>query len=87
VRLSCVQNNENFCFGVSGSVDGDDGGDGYSPPGDFELLPGGSDDWHGGDEDGSLSAGGGDGDAGETRDQTNRRLARRTLLAGQPAMS
>jgi hypothetical protein len=35
--LANVRNNEIFCLGVFVSVDGDEGGDGYSPLGDFEL--------------------------------------------------
>jgi hypothetical protein len=38
--LANVQNNEFLCFRVSVSVDGDEGGDGYSPLGDFELEGG-----------------------------------------------
>jgi hypothetical protein len=53
---------ENFCLRFA-CVDGGD--DGYSPLGDFDLVLGGSSDWHDGDDgddDGSLNAGGGDGD-------------------------
>ena len=42
--LAYVRNNENFCLGVSLSVDGDERGDGYSPLGDFELKLEGGDD-------------------------------------------
>jgi hypothetical protein len=45
-------------LGVSVSVDGDDGGDGYSPPGDFELKPEGGDDKNGDDDDGNNAEGG-----------------------------
>ena len=42
--VTFVRNNEIFCLWVSVSVDGDDGGDGYSPLRDFELKLGGGDD-------------------------------------------
>jgi hypothetical protein len=65
--------NKKICFlGVSGNVDGDDGGDGYSPLGVFGLD---------GDDDGS--SGGGDGDehhhgrhSRKTGAQTNRQTGR-----------
>jgi hypothetical protein len=71
-------------FGLCVTVDGDGGGDSYSPLGDFELVLGGSDDnnlgydGHCGDDDSNI--GGGDGDGyyragqytGRTGDQTNR---------------
>jgi hypothetical protein len=47
--LGNVQHNEIFCLGVSVSVDGDEGGDSYSPLGDFELDLEGSDDDRAGD--------------------------------------
>jgi hypothetical protein len=62
LMLADDSKNENFCLGFA-CVDGGD--DGYSPLGDFDLVLGGSSDWHDGDDgddDGSLNAGGGDGD-------------------------
>jgi hypothetical protein len=58
-----VRNNEIFCLWVSVSVDGDVGGDGYSPLGDFELNLGGGDDNYleddeNGDDDGNNVEGG-----------------------------
>jgi hypothetical protein len=50
--LANVRNNENFCLGFSVSVDGDEGGDSYSPLGDFELELGGGDEKKG-DNDGN----------------------------------
>jgi hypothetical protein len=52
-ELANTRNNENFCLGVSVPVDGDEGGDGYSPLGDFELeLEGGDDSYLGDDKTG-----------------------------------
>ena len=56
--LANIRNNGIFCLGVSVSVDGDDGGDGHSPLGDFELKLGGGDDNYlrddkNGDDDGN----------------------------------
>jgi hypothetical protein len=62
--LSCWQTSKTmnfFCLGVSVSVDGNEGGDGYSPLGDFELE-GGDDNYPGddknGDDDGNNAGGG-----------------------------
>jgi hypothetical protein len=51
-------------FGVGETVDGDDGGDGYSPLGKFELerLAGSDDNRLGGDEIGHDDDDTGDGD-------------------------
>jgi hypothetical protein len=78
------------CLGASVSVDGDEGGDGYSPLGDFELVLGGNDDWHdgGGDDDSYHRVG------DKTGNQKNRPISglksKRTgnrVLAGGPILA
>jgi hypothetical protein len=67
--LANVRNNEIFCLGVSVSVDGDEGGDGYSPLGDFELELGGGDDKNG-DNDGNARGGNRHNCRGQQTDKT-----------------